>query len=467
MEIAHGTEGLTPFVPGLRDAAREALTESLTAWLALGSDWSIALTPKTDALPTRVTLRTARGASIVMCLHTDPARGWIAGPLGITFEKPSGAIDPAIRAFLGTLGKRFEEGDATQLVEAGAALAKLHARYVLVHELSDRDYRHFEQAHNGRTGHLRVGFRCNQDCHFCWEGRTWPDPPDDVVMHWLDELAALGAKRLTLCGGEPTIFRMLPDLVERAAKTHGMQVHMNTNAIRLKQAEFTKGLVSRGLHSVLVSLHSVDPEVSDRMTRAPGTHARTVAGLHAALDAGLLVIVNCCVERTNVEGLEAHARWIVRELVDAHPDNPVRMVNYSQPGPYYDDVMHMERMVSVDEARPHVSSAGRILGAAGVLLEIAGSCGFPSCVASEITELVPWRASETFDAHNRTARSHGASACASCAARDSCIGPRREYLARYGERGLVPFQTLPKSDWYERLQTTPLGASWTLDEGGS
>lgn len=460
---ASGTEGLSPFVPRLRAEAKEALERGLHAWLDLEPGWSLTALPPHAGEDTRVSLRAPSGTTLVAQLHTEPPRGWVAGPIGLTFERPTSPLDPPLRGLLSRVGKRFET-DGAGLVESGAAIAKLERRFALVHELQDRDYRHFEHAHSGLTGHLRVGFRCNQDCHFCWEGRKWPDPPDDVVLGWLDELAKLGAQRLTICGGEPTVFRVLPELVERAAHVHGMHVHMNTNAIRLKQPGFARGLADKGLRSVLVSLHSAEPEISDRMTRAPGTHARTIEGLHAALDAGIHVIVNCCVERTNVEGLEAHARLVARELVQAHPDNPVRMVNYSQPGPYYDLEMHVERMVSLDEARPHVSRAARVLAEVGVLVELAGSCGFPSCIASEIPDLVPWRPYESFDAHNRTAREHAASACKRCAARDSCIGPRREYLTRFGERGLVPFAALPTSDWYERLAATPLGAAWTLDE---
>lgn len=460
---AAGTEGLSPFVPGLRDAARDALVGALRELFGLDEAWSLVV--ESPAKDVRVVLRAPSGSTIVALLHTDPPRGWVAGPIGIGFERPA-RLDAPLGAFLNRLGKYFESADVTELVARGAALAKLVARARLVHELSDRDYRHVERAHNGMTGHLRVGFRCNQDCHFCWEGRSWPDPPDAIVARWLDELAALGAKRLTLCGGEPTVFRTLPDLVERAASVHGMQVHMNTNAIRLRQDGFARDLARRGLRSVLVSLHSADAEVSDTMTRAKGTHARTLEGLHAALEAGIVVIVNCCVERSNVAGLADHARLVVRELVDAHPANPVRMVNYSQPGLYYDREGYLDQMVPVDEARPHVTAAARILAERGVLVEIAGSCGFPSCVASEMPDLVPWRAYETFDPGHASARTRAPDACSRCAARSACIGPRHEYLVRHGERGLVPFEALPTSDWYERLRRTPLGASWSLDEGG-
>ena len=463
---------LTPYVPAQRASALEAFERELRDWLGLDTSWKMHIARANTRGPTAITLTTGSGDALTMLVHgvsigarsTDPLPGWIAGPVGLTFERPSGGDprDPEIRGLLRRLAAHFDRGDP-ELVVRGARIHERHVAWAHFAALDDRFYRHVERAHSGATGLLRAGFRCNQDCHFCWQGRDWPAAPDDLVFRWLDELAAHGVRRLTVCGGEPTIWRPLPELIERAHRMHGMRVHLNTNAIRMRQGDYAARLKASGLETMLVSLHSHDPEISDRMTRAPGTHARTVEGIKAALDAGITVVLNCAVERDNVATLADHARFIVRELAERRARR-VEMVNYSQPGRYHDEAEYLARIVPIDVAREHLTLAGRVLDAAGVLVEITGSCGFPACAASEISHLVPWRPLASFDAHHRTARSHTAAACRSCAVRDQCIGVRHEYVREHGERGLVPFASLPTSDWYDRLRESPLKDTWSLDE---
>ncbi|NCG20510.1 MAG: hypothetical protein GWP91_15995, partial [Rhodobacterales bacterium] len=36
-------------------------------------------------------------------------------------------------------------------------------------------YHHAESNQRGVHGIMRLGFHCNQDCDFCWQGRQWPE----------------------------------------------------------------------------------------------------------------------------------------------------------------------------------------------------------------------------------------------------------------------------------------------------
>ncbi len=463
--VATGTIALTPYVAPLRTEARAVLVRALAALLEVDSSGIATLERPAFDGPTIASLRAPSGEILRVYLHPEP-RGWIAGPVGVTFERPESGEprDPEHRKLLLRLAARFgETQDGAALVACGVALAAADRRWAQLLSIDDRFYRHVEHAHSGVTGLLRAGFRCNQDCHFCWQGRDWPSAPDDLVFQWLDELAGHGVTRLTVCGGEPTIWKPLPELIERATRVHGMRTHLNTNAIRMRQPGYARMLREKGLRTMLVSLHSHDAATSDRMTRAPGTHTRTVEGIRAALDAGLLVILNCAVERDNVTTLADHARFVVREFVDGRTER-VAMVNYSQPGRYHDAHGYLARIVPIDEVRPHVTAAARILHAAGVLLEITGSCGFPACVVSDVPELAPWRAPESFDTQHKSARSHPVAACRECAAREQCIGVRHEYVALHGGRGLLPYAALPRSDWYERLAASPMRDAWAWDD---
>ena len=465
---------LTPWVPTRRAEARAAFLGALDGWLG-ASAAGVAVSPirrisPGSSEPTTLRLAGPRGESLELKLHRQakgaPAAAgeWRAGRLRITVARPPdpGVLKtPAIRAVLTTLAARVASEGAGPL---GDALDASHHRWATLETLDDRMFRHIEVAHSGVTGLLRTGFTCNQDCAFCPEGRDWPNPSDDEIFAWFDEMVAAGIERLTICGGEPTIWRRLPEQLDKAGRVHGLPVHMNTNAIQLAKPGVAERLKASGLESILVSLHAADEALSDAITRAPGTWKRTVVGIDRALDAGLFVILNCCVDTRNVAHLPDHARFI-RDRYATRADNAVRMVNYSAPGVGYNVDHYLETLVDYETALPYLTEAVTTLGEVGVLMEVAGTCGFPSCVVRQVTPYVPWRPRSTMDAHHRSARTEDPAPCRTCAVADQCIRPRREYLQVHGERGLVPYDEVPTSDWYRRLAALPLAERWgNLDQ---
>ena len=312
--------------------------------------------------------------------------------------------------------------------------------------VSDWMYRQLGQA-GASSALVRLGFRCNQRCTFCWQARHWPEPPRALYERWIDEIAALGVRSLTFSGGEPTLHPDLVELVRRAAsKTPAIGVGLQTNAIRLADVDLLHRLLDAGLQVVLVSYHSADPAVSDAMTGARGTHARTVKGLEAVLGHSRFgrpeVRLNCLVERANVAGLEAHARDVVARFVQPFPGRALRLVEYSHPNQSFDRRHWQGAVVPLDEVRGPLAAAARVLRAAGVEVELFSGCGFPACALAEAPELVRPVATASLDAMDLEGRTFGA-ACAACAARPGCLGLRREYVEVHGERGLVPFAAPP------------------------
>ena len=313
-------------------------------------------------------------------------------------------------------------------------------------ELSDKFFVRIFHGVTGSSANLRLGFRCNQNCGFCWQGRHWPEPPTEVFLKWLDEIGSAGIRQLIVTGGEPTLHGALPDILERAHKRFGMKTMLQTNAILLRKPALLKRIVAAGLERLFVSLHSADAAISDRMTHAPGTFDGTVLGVEAALAAGLRVGLNCIVERANYQGLGEHARFIVERFVRPFPDNPMESVNYSRPQAYHDRALWQQSLVALDEVEPHLLQAVAELQAAGVQLDItAGSCGLPACLLREFPDLIylpeaqdVGQADPEFDP---SGRSRGA--CGRCALSQRCQGPGAGYQQKYGDRGLVPFSTAP------------------------
>jgi organic radical activating enzyme len=285
---------------------------------------------------------------------------------------------------------------------------------------------------------IRLGFRCNQDCGFCWQSRTWPEPPVEYYYRWIDEFAALGRTTLTFSGGEPTIHRELPRLIEYASKKRGFEVWLQTNAIRFAKREFVEELVDAGLDLAFISFHSHLHEVSDSMTRAPRTHKKTVAGIERALESNVSIMLNCVVERRNFLTLGAHAQYIIDNFVNRFPRDLIKQVIYSHPNEYHTIEEWRENVVALDELSPHLGEALNKLLQEKVPVQAIGTCGFPPCILKDFPQLHrKLNCSEL--ATEDTSGRFLVSACSNCSAKSTCLGVRKEYVSVYGERGITPF----------------------------
>ncbi|WP_293911869.1 GTP 3',8-cyclase MoaA [Deinococcus sp.] len=160
---------------------------------------------------------------------------------------------------------------------------------------------------------ISVTDRCNLRCTYCMPGEVFgPDyaflPREELLtFEEIERLAcvftSLGVQKLRLTGGEPLLRRDLPKLVERLNTLPGVQdIALTTNGLLLPK--LAQPLKDAGLRRVTISLDSLDPGVFGRMNGL-GVHPdRVMAGLEAALVAGLGVKVNTVVQRgVNEEGL--------------------------------------------------------------------------------------------------------------------------------------------------------------------
>lgn len=279
---------------------------------------------------------------------------------------------------------------------------------------------------------IRVLFQCNQACRFCFVSTHLPAAGDEAVEAAIRSAGAKGRK-VTLSGGEPLLHPRILDFVRLAKSVSTLPVLLQTNAIRLADNTLALSLKDAGLDEAFVSLHGATDEVSDRVTDAPGTFAKTVLGLDALMHAGIRTQINFVICQANLHELRA---WVAL-LADRWPR---AFANISFVAPSTDVVPREHALVPrYEEVLPALAEAVALAEARG--LEIGGfesMCGIPLC-------LVPQSLSRFFELSDvplgfDAGEFIKTSACGRCSLASRCFGIRRGYVALHGESELRPIE---------------------------
>jgi MoaA/NifB/PqqE/SkfB family radical SAM enzyme len=96
------------------------------------------------------------------------------------------------------------------------------------------------------------------------------------------EVQVLGLSKLTLSGGEPTLYGELLELVD-AGKDYGWEIGLNTNG-SLIDRDYARRLKSAGLNAVSLSVYSAQPDLHDRMRGHPGLWQKAVRAANEFVD---------------------------------------------------------------------------------------------------------------------------------------------------------------------------------------
>jgi hypothetical protein len=288
-------------------------------------------------------------------------------------------------------------------------------------------------------GLVRTGFNCNQDCGICWQGRDWGRFGSEQVLVWIEDLAAAGARHLIISGGEPTLDPDLERYVRRARALGFDNVTLETNAIQFAKPGAAERFRDAGVSDCFVSLHSGVAEVSDAITRAPGTFVRTVKGIHALLGAGVAVGLNCVMTNEGLDHLGGLPDFI-HENFGAHP--LLQGVMLSLPTDSFDrdliptiipDPVKLRRIL-----RPTIDRAFAL----GIRVRgLDGPCGPPLCAFGadpRIASLEPLPESLDFRTY--------LPACDRCAVRHACFGVRDVQVALYGDACVEPLVAAPQRE---------------------
>lgn len=152
------------------------------------------------------------------------------------------------------------------------------------------------------VGYLRVSLlnACNLHCSYCRPPeRNEPHGPlgwqANELKHALATLINLGVRKVRFTGGEPTLYKELPGLIEFTKRQSAeIQVAVTTNGLLLDR--LARSLAASGLDSVNVSLDTLIPARFRALTSVDSLD-RVLSGIDSALEHIPSVKLNCVVMR--------------------------------------------------------------------------------------------------------------------------------------------------------------------------
>jgi cyclic pyranopterin phosphate synthase len=151
-----------------------------------------------------------------------------------------------------------------------------------------------EDSFGRRIGYLRISVtdKCNLRCVYCMpeEGLPWLKREQilsyEEIQKIVSVMAPLGLRRIRLTGGEPLVRKDLPHLVQLLSAVEGIEdLAVSTNGVLL--GSLAGHLKAAGATRVNISLDSFRKDRVDALARREGTFERVMAGMEAALEAGL------------------------------------------------------------------------------------------------------------------------------------------------------------------------------------
>lgn len=278
---------------------------------------------------------------------------------------------------------------------------------------------------------VRINFHCNQDCPFCFVNRDLPAEDPERIRAEIERAGRDGARLLSLSGGEPTLNPHLPDYIRHGAAL-GLLVQLQTNAIRCARPGYAGLLREAGLVRAFVSLHAASAEVSDAVTRAPGTFKKTLAGITALVEAGVDVWLNCVITRRNFQELPALVELIHREWGTA----PRLNLSYANAST---DLVPVTPEITprFSEVRPFVQRAVRAARSLGLSCAgLDGECGLPLCFLDP--EWIDFERLTELPEPNPAPGFEKPASCDDCRLSSRCVGVRAHYAELHGFAELVP-----------------------------
>ncbi|KKS26099.1 MAG: Radical SAM domain protein [Parcubacteria group bacterium GW2011_GWA2_42_11] len=176
---------------------------------------------------------------------------------------------------------------------------------------------------NNQTGKVEslIIFRCNCRCLMCSTGlqidRSRHDTdyhairPFEDVKKDIDKAANMNARGFAFSGGEPTLRNDLPELAAYAREKNLGHIEVQSNGRMYIYKKLCQKLIDSGVNRFVVSLHSHQEKIHDRIMGTKGTFKQAVQGIKNLNELGQKVNINVVLIKPNYQHLAQHVKFLI------------------------------------------------------------------------------------------------------------------------------------------------------------
>jgi radical SAM protein with 4Fe4S-binding SPASM domain len=145
---------------------------------------------------------------------------------------------------------------------------------------------------------LEITDRCNLRCLHCYQESAKSETVDLTRLKAvLDDLAELGALKLTLTGGEPTLREEFPEIYD-SCHSKGFATTLFTNGTHFDRP-LKEALLGNPPLRVECSLYGATPEIHDSITRVGGSFEATLKNIRWMVGEKIPVVVKTVILSLN------------------------------------------------------------------------------------------------------------------------------------------------------------------------
>ncbi len=147
-------------------------------------------------------------------------------------------------------------------------------------------------------------YRCPLHCPYCSNPVQWSKAGNELTLEeWkrvIREASEIGVLHVSFSGGEPLLFRGLPQLVQ-AAREAGLYTNLLTSALGWQRTRALQ-LLDAGLDCVQVSFQADEAELADSIAGMKA-HEKKLAAARMVREMGFPLTINVVLHRGNIDRL--------------------------------------------------------------------------------------------------------------------------------------------------------------------
>lgn len=149
---------------------------------------------------------------------------------------------------------------------------------------------------------------CNLNCAYCRE-KTTSDLPDmgiEEIRKIIDQFQSFGVKMVAIAGGEPFLFRALPQVLDYLF-TKVETIGITTNGTLIKEEHLE--MIKKYVNGVQISLDGGCAETHD-LLRGKGTFEKTVKTLRMLIENNVFTVTRFTICHSNKHDVENYVRFV-------------------------------------------------------------------------------------------------------------------------------------------------------------